>query len=201
LCEKLAECLTVLEHTFEQAYPGALAELELRASPLREQWEARGGGLLAALGRVTEPALIVPAADVVLVQPVQGGGGTAHALYNTVCFEAVLANAQARLPEVLRLGWLLAQLHLDLPAYGEALPPGRIQAVGALALLPATLAAGQQVELTHDDPDTLALALRAWPGHADVAQQLSTWWQTYQADRPAWSVALAALERMLAASS
>src|SRR5690606_23019649 len=99
----------------------ALEELELRSAPLREQWEARGGGLLATLARLTTAGLVPEMADVILVHPVLGGGGAAHWQYNSVQFEAVLANPLAELPEVLRLGWLLAQLNFDLPLYEDHL--------------------------------------------------------------------------------
>ena len=81
---------------------------------------------MAAIGRLTERELVVERADVILVHPVLGGGGWAYPPYNAVCFEAVLANPIAELPEVVRLGWLLAQLNLD-----SAGRSGRAAAAGA----------------------------------------------------------------------
>ena len=52
--------------------PDSLDELELRAQTVREQWEARGPGLLTLVGQQTHPQMIVPNADVILVQPVLG---------------------------------------------------------------------------------------------------------------------------------
>ena len=196
---RLAQRLVALEAAFQQANPRALDELELRGEPLREQWAARGPGLIAALARLTTPDLIVSEADAILVQPVLGGAGAAHELYNSVSIEAVLANPIAELPEVLRLGWLLAQLNLDLPRYREILTRDRPRAVGSLAMIPAVLAAAQEVELAQLDKATLATALAAWHVESAESEPLWEWWETYQATSVPWTVALGALDRMLAA--
>lgn len=195
--QSLTRRLIALQAAFDSAHPGALEELELRSAPLREQWEARGGGLLATLARLTTAGLVPEMADVILVHPVLGGGGAAHWQYNSVQFEAVLANPLAELPEVLRLGWLLAQLNFDLPLYEDHLNRHRLAVVGPLALIPPIVAAGAEVELARDQRDTVETAVPAWTGgHTDL-EALSTWWQTYQASNPPWHVALGALDRML----
>jgi hypothetical protein len=68
-------------------------------------------------------------------------------------------------------------------------------------LLPA-LAAAEEVELGRSDRATLILALQTWQPTAwdeRVAETFEEWWQVYCETRPAWPVALAALDRMLAA--
>ncbi len=195
----LARPLNALFAAFLRAQPEAVEELELRSGPLRGQWEARGPGLLATLMRLTEADLVVESADVILVQPVLGGGGAAHPLYNAVHFEALLANPLAELPEIVRLGWLWGQLHLDLPKYEDAVGRARMHLIGPLALVPPVLAAAQEVELARCDPTTIALALEAWHAPAVSVDVLLDWWATYQASSPAWSVALAALDRLLSA--
>jgi hypothetical protein len=200
--EQLASRLGALQRAFDQAHPRALEDLELRAAPLMEQWEARGPGLLADVGRRTEPELLVESADVILVHPVLGGGGAAHWLYNSVRIEAVLANPDPALPEVLRLGWLLAQLQLDVPRYHDNLHRDQLEAVGALAMIPPVLAAAQEVELARHDQPTLAAALAAWPRRAPAeveatAQTLFHWWETYESTSPTWAVALGALAEMV----
>jgi hypothetical protein len=179
------------------AYPGLVDELELRSGPLREQWEARGAGLLATVRRLTEEDVVVEAADVVLVQPALGGGGGAHPPYNLVHFEAVLANPHPELPEVARLGWFWAQLNRDLPKYEESIGRERMTHVGPLAVLPPVLAAAEEVELLKFDARLLEAALLAWDAPAADPAVLMNWWDTYHASRPAWSVALAALEQMV----
>jgi hypothetical protein len=93
------------------ALPHLSEELALRERPIREQWEARGAGMMQEIGRLTDPDLIVECCDVMLIHPALGGGGEAHLSYNSVRFEAVLANPVAELPEAIRLAWLIAQLH------------------------------------------------------------------------------------------
>jgi len=211
--EGLARAIASLEAAFTRAKPDAIDELELRSGPLIEQWEARGPGLLAALGRLTQNELLVERADVVLVHPVRGGAGSAHLAYNVACIEAVLVNPAADLPEVVRLGWLLAQLNLDLPLLQGDLSREDVARLGALALAPAALAAGQEVELTTASAAQLARALTTW--HADkggndsagsagrnaaqLAEVVWTWWETYNERHPAWPTALAALSQMLSA--
>ncbi len=197
--ERIAGLIGQVEAAARRVRPQLADELILRARPLRDQWEARGPGLLKIMGRVDE-RLLVPRADVVLVHPVQGGGGAAHLLYNSVRFEGVLANPHADLPEVVRLAWLLAQLNQDLPAYSENLPAARLPELAALALMPVALAAGEHVELTRCDEAALQRAVEVWQGgdnSAATASVLLDWWQTWLEARPAWHVALAALDRML----
>lgn len=200
LTNLLAGAISALENAYDKAAPRSNDELELRSGPLREQWEARGPGLLAQIGRSTEPELIVPQADVLLVHPIQGGGGEAHLAYNSAAIEAVLTNPRAELPEVVRLAWLLAQLNNDLPLYQGNLTRDRAAELGAYALLPATLAAAESVELARCDSATLALAAEMWlddPKEAQFIGTLEQWWQVYGESRPRWSVALAALDRLL----
>jgi hypothetical protein len=197
---ELALRLKALKQAQTAAIPRLVDELELRSGPLREQWEARGPGLWAGLGRLTETGLLVEQATVALVYPLRGGGGRAHVAYNMATIEAVLANPVNELPEIVRLGWLLSMLNLDLPKYSERLRAPR--RVFPLAMLPAVLTAAENVELARFDPSTMRLAIDAWridpAGRADdVVDTLGVWWQTYRDTRPPWDVALAALERML----
>ena len=53
---------------------------------------------------------MLPQCDVLLIHPALGGAGEAHLAYNSVRIEAVLANPNADLPEVVRLAWLIAQV-------------------------------------------------------------------------------------------
>ncbi len=201
LLDALSRTFLELERAVVATHPGLAEQLALRADPLRSQFEARGPGLLHVVGRITEPELMVEQATVVLVHPVLGGGGRAHLPYNTVRIEAVLANPHDGLPEAVRLGWLLAQLHQDVPRYSEHLPPADLPRLAALALVPPTLQAAEEVELVHDYRERVVEALAAWqiPGGAEpgLAPPLLQWWQTYCDSQPRWPVALGALARLL----
>jgi len=186
------------------ALPGLVDELAVRAGPLQQQWEARGPGLLAAVGRLTEPDLVVETADVVLIHPMLGGAGEAHTRYNSVRLEAVLANPVPELSEVLRLGWMLALLNTDLPRYREVIRYRDAVGVSAWSMLPPVLVAAETVELARYDPATLELAARSWglPSMADGATTsiVADWWEAYRADPTRWTIALAALDQLLAAT-
>jgi hypothetical protein len=193
----LARRLQTLAAAVDRALPNLLEELDLRSRPIREQWEARGPGLLAAARRLTDEDAVVEAAEVILVQPVAGGGGAAHPLYNAVRLEAVLANPLERLPEVVRLGWLWTQLHLDLPKFEEVVGRARLARVGRAGLVPVALAAAGEVELVRFDPPLVETALAAWNAPGVPAETLVAWWETYHAGETGWAAALAALAEMV----
>lgn len=181
--------------------PNLSEELALRQRPLREQWEARGPGLLFQIGALTEQELMPEQADVLLVYPAFGGAGTAHLSQNSVRIEAVLANPHAELPEIVRLAWLASQLQLDLPIHGENVQADRLPHVARLAMLPVALEAAETVELVRRSPQLAGHALRAWhlavPPGLDIVGLVTDWWETYKLDRPPFRVALQALDQMI----
>jgi len=182
------------------ALPNLAHELPLRERPLREQWEARGPGLLYHVAQLTEEDLLLDRCDVLLIHPALGGGGEAHLASNSVRLEAVLANPVAELPEIVRLAWFIAQLKLDLPLYSEAIHADRLPHLAGFAMLPAVLAAAEAVELARFMPQTMRQAVIAWrlfePLGLDGAALASEWWETYQETRPPFRIALAALDQM-----
>lgn len=198
--EALAGAIAEVELAARDVQPQLADELLLRSRPLREQWEARGPGLLRRMSELVDPQLLPAAADVILVHPVSGGRGVAHLLYNSVRLEAVLANPLTELPEILRLAWLVAQLNQDLPMYSEQVPAARLHGIARLALLPVTLLAAEHVELAASDEATLTCACRAWAESREanaLAELLTDWWHTYLESRPPWRVALQGLDRLL----
>ena len=202
---RLAAALAALELAVKAVDPRLAAELPLRERPLREQWEARGPGLLLYVAKQTEPQFVAESAEAVLVAPYVGGHGLAHAATNRVTFEAVLANPVAELPETVRLAWLAGQLNGELPRYVERLnAPANRELTVALAAVPPVLAAAEFVELASCDEATFALALESW--HIPVEPQTTAavlwqWWSTYLDSATAWPIALAALEQMLAGAT
>lgn len=194
-----------LEAAFNPIYPKLLEQLPLRARPLQEQWLGYGQGLLAHLGRLTHKNLLVDEARVVLLQPAVGGSGVAHLELNLVRTEAVLTNPMVELPEVVRLAWMLSQLNLELPGNSEYIGTNLISRLGPLAMLPATLAAAEVLELSRCNESMMELAIEQWhipvPKDQDVHVQLvpalMDWWETYLLTRPAMGTALQALAKML----
>jgi hypothetical protein len=200
LAQRIGGVIAHLQSEVRRAFPQLLVELALRGKPLREQWEARGPGLLRAVGLATEESLIVQAAHVILVQPALGGGGEAHLNANTVRIEAVLANPHAELPEVVRLAWLLAQLQLDLPAISDRIHADRLPHVARYAMLVPVLQAAEQVELVHCSPLLIERAISAWqitvPPDVNPVELVLKWWETYRELRPTFPVAMTALDQM-----
>lgn len=198
---QLAECLRELELEGRRALPQMLDDLAHRVRPLREHWEARGPGLLQAIGRLTDERLLAESATVVAVHPAFGGGGSASLTTNAVRIEAVLTNVVDGLPEVVRLGWLLAQLNHELPIFSDRVHGSRLPLIAQLAMLPATLQASETVELSQLTPFTIAEALPEWQidvaADKDIAATLLDWWNTYLETKPVWNVALAALDQMI----
>lgn len=203
---QIAEHLRPILQWGQSAFPDLLQSMRLRKDPLKTQWEARGPGLLHFVARLTAVHVIPPAAQVALVQPIAGGDGAAHLDFNSIRFEAVLANALPQLPEVVRMAWLISQLQIDLPANSESLDRRTLPWLAAVAMLPPTLAAAELVELAHADQQLLSAALDAWvlpafPGANTSADTLAAvvwnWWRTYERTKPPWPVALAALDRLL----
>jgi len=200
--EALARVLSGLRAAQLASQPSLLDELSLRSGPLREQWETYGPGLVRLATRMTEPELWVEEATVWPVYPFAGGGGVAHPPYNGARIEAVLANPRPELPEVVRLVWLVSQANLDLPRYADRL--ARPALVGALANIPAVVAAAAELELVSPERLPLKNVLTWWVGippeqATPLAATLAAWWEAVLGERPRWSIALAGLEAMIGA--
>ncbi len=197
---QLAAAIAGVETAVRQALPNMMEDLSLRLRPMREQWEAHGPGLLHCIARWTDPRIIAQQAQVILVHPSLGGGGSAHVAFNNALIEAVLTNPTEELPEMLRLAWLLSQLNLDLPMFSDTIHGKRLPHVAELAMIPVTLKAAEELDLLQLDPETIDLALNAWhvvtPPDVDPVDVLWRWWGTYVETRPRWDIAFTALDRM-----
>jgi len=197
----LAGRVADVEAAVRRTMPELIGQLSAQTELFAARWQEPLAALLDAIGRQTDPRLIVPRADVVLLPTVTGGDGAAYLPYNMVQIEAVEPDPEPRLPEVVRLAWLLAQLPVDLPMFSEMIPRDRVPLVAALAMLPVALAAAAELRLTDSYGPLLSLALDRWhvakAADADLADVLATWWTSHLDMRPAWNVSLGALDRMI----
>ena len=79
---------------------------------------------------------------------------------------------------------------------------GGWQTIAPLATLPLVLAAAEEVELSQLEHSTLGMALECWHLPTDlpedVEERLLRWWHTYSEGSTRWTVALTALDQMLA---
>ncbi len=222
VCESLARCggaslasrqsrivrlLSDAAGAIRHALPDLQNELGHRGRPLREQWEARGPGFLHNLRRLTGDCLQLERATAFPVIPILGGGGDIDPTQDAVRIEAVLANTVAELPEVVRLGWMLAQLACyHLPDHGPQLQsPTHCDAI-ALGMVPAALAAAEAVELAACNAETVQKAVFAWQPRPSGAETVAAkrnaglaweWWQGRRAEN-SWETAIAELEQQLA---
>ena len=200
--DPLADRVVAVERAFNSAAPNAAEELPLRTGPMSELWDAHGPGMLAAIANLTDAELLPDRVTVGVLLPVTGGGGRSYPDGNIVLTEGVLANPHARLPEIVRLAWLVAQLNLDLARFQGELKRERAVELGGWALLPATLAAASELELAKCDEATLREAVTAWrvevPPNRAFIPDLMRWWETYCTDQPAWPVAVTALDMLIA---
>lgn len=200
---RLVGILQQCRHQFARAFPTSANELPLRSGPMRQLWEGCGPGLLRLTERQTGQDVAIDEASIVLVQPILGGYGYAHLLANRVHVEAILTHTDPRLPESLRLAWLLSQLDLDRPQFSEQINAHRLRAVAGLAMLPAVLCAGEELEICRFNPELLTLAIDCWYcptlglDVATASSVVTLWWETFQASRPAWRIALTGLDRLL----
>lgn len=196
-----------LELSFAGQFPKFSEEIRLRSQLLEQLWMSYGPGLMHSIGRQTESELIVESAQVFVLQPIVGGAGYATLRSNRAYLEGILANVQPVLPEYLRLAHLVAQLDFERPVFSELIHGYRLPLIAGLSTLPATLRAAEELGLCAVDEKLLTEAVRLWvlSEHQEspitdaqvLAMTLNTWWETYQASRPAWRVALTALERMI----
>jgi hypothetical protein len=139
------------------------------------------------------------------MQPVLGGSGVAHIEQNLVRIEAVLTNPLVELPEVVRLGWLLSQLHIDQAHFSDAIGSNLLSRLAPLAMLPPILAAAEVMELSKCDESIAELAIEHWhipvpreqDIHTDIVPLMMDWWETYLQTRPDWHTAMLAFEKML----
>jgi len=195
---------------FQERYPKSSQQLSLRARPIREQWEAYGAGLLRRMATQTHESFIPKSVVCVLLSPYRGGDGDCDPGSATLWMEAVLTNPVPMVPEVLRLAWLVmrvgagAQILQPLATEGtqETDDCKRAALVLALALLPVVLEASSYLELSLSPSGNAALisaAAQAWCGPLEPAEidTILKWWGQSEDLKPAFPVALKALDRML----
>lgn len=176
-------------------YPNLSESLRLRMRPIREQWEARGPGLMSSIANLMgykSSSEMVP--NIILVHPVLGGAAHSLPSHHALVFEAVLANSFPELPEVLRLAWGLTQLFTYRMC--QSVNFECHQSLCEIATIPPTLAAGEIVELCRFEKTSLHLALDKWCG----SQRFDTdtvwnWWNDHNHSN-AWPDRLIELQKV-----
>jgi hypothetical protein len=174
---------------FNSRYPKLAEQLDLRARPLRERWETYGPGLLNQVGKQIwgdrpPEEWWMPNVTALMVQPMRGGDGGCDASSSRLWLEAMLTDVDPRVPEVLRVAWLVTTMAIDNYAR-ETSGDLRLMRPWSLVSVPLVLSAASEMELVRGDVLPIGEAMKLWHfGDAQVAQTVSQWWAV-QADSTA----------------
>lgn len=106
----IASGLAETRLAYHDRFPKAAGQLELRARPIRQQWDAYGPGLLRRIGQQTHESYLPKSVTGVMLTPYCGGAGDCSTATETFWMEAVLTNPVAAVPEVLRAAWLVTRI-------------------------------------------------------------------------------------------
>jgi hypothetical protein len=205
LIQRLTGSITDVEAAFKLLFPKYVEQFDYRIRPLQEQWIGYGSGFLAHIRRLTRSDELIREACVIGVQPILGGAGRAHVEHQAIHIEAVLTNPLPELPEVVRLGWLLSQLHSLGFRSQLTYSQESLRNLLPIAMLIPSLAAAEVLELTQCNEAIAELAIENWniaiPANQDVLTELipllMDWWETCLKTKPDWSVAIKALAQRL----
>lgn len=190
-----------------QAYAGRfpkLAEqLELRARPLREKWDAVGPGLLQDVERQVwknspPRGWWTSRLTAQLVQPMRGGDGGFAADDGRFWIEAMLTDVDPRVPEVLRVAWLITRIAIDSHTKKK---PGEqsLATAWSLACVPLVLTAAANLDLISANPLPIDRAMVLWHrSDTNITGILEQWWNGYKKSPTPLPVALRQLDQSIA---
>jgi hypothetical protein len=205
----LADLITDVEAAFRQLFPRYDEQSAFRFRPLQEQWLGYGRGLMNQWKRLVRQDALVDRCTVIGLQPILGGFGKAHPDSDLVRIEAVLTNARPELPEVIRLGWLLAQMECESSELFLRDVSVDLPTLIPLATIPSILAAGQELELTRCDSTHVALAIKHWhvsspcaplsetESPSKLASSLLAWWNSSERAQAPWQASVQMLAKQL----
>ncbi len=188
--------ITDVRGAMNELYPRLEEQLPLRGRPLRDQWETCGPGLMRMVGKLSHPDLLPSRATLVLVHPAGGGGAAAVPDQRWGWIEAVLTNVVPKLPETVRVAWVLASIGIAHPDANRLVAPHRLMQVGTVASVPIALSAAAELDLIDDPLSMINTALSAWRVEADP-EIVQRWWKQQLDGAVPFAVGLRALERML----
>ncbi len=187
---------------FMSRFPKLSEQLDLRARPLRERWETFGPGLLSEIGKQVWGS--IPPNDwwqspvtALTVQPIRGGDGGCDAMQSRIWFEAMLTDVDPRVPEVLRVAWLVTRVAIESHAR-QSSGDLRLMVPWSLVSVPLVLSAAAQLELISADSLPVSKAMEMWQfGDARTAKTVSQWWIEQQQDNGPLPAKLRQLEERL----
>ncbi len=188
-------------------FPRLSEQLELRSRPLKERWDTVGRGLVKQIAKqiwsTTPPTNWWPASVTIrLVQPVRGGDGGMIAGENpsnaAIWIEAMLTDASPRVPEVLRVAWLLTRLAIEHHLI-EKQPSPEMALAWELASVPLVLRAAAEFDITRAESLPIAEAMEVWRlrSPAGTIKRVESWWREFENDESPLPASLKDLSRSL----
>ena len=192
-----------------QAYTGRFPklgeQLELRARPLREKWEAVGPGLLRDVERQVwdnspPSGWWTSRLTVQLVQPMRGGDGGYAADDGKLWIEAMLTDVDPGVPEVLRVAWLITRIAIESHTRKKT---GELALGNAWSMVPVplVLTAAANLDLIRPNPLPIKRAMELWQrSDASTAETLAKWWNGFRQSPTPLPVALQQLDQLLEAA-
>jgi hypothetical protein len=187
---------------FNNRYPKLAEQLDLRARPLRERWDTYGPGLLNQVGKQIwgdspPEEWWVPGVTALMVQPMRGGDGGCDASSSRLWLEAMLTDVDQRVPEVLRVAWLVTSMAIDNYAR-ETSGDLRLMLPWSLVSVPLVLSAGKELELVRGDELPIREAMKVWHfADEGVAETVSRWWADQADSMDPMPARLKRLDQML----
>ena len=193
IARQLEECRLALNSQF----PRLDEQLQLRSRPLRDRWESVGPGLLRLIMKEiwsdSPPKRWSPTRmDVLLVKPMRGGDGGFDAESRSIWIEAMLTDVSVRVPEVLRLAWLVTQCNID--HHLQEMKEDAIQdehsdlkPAWSLATVPLVLKCASELDLVAAPDLPISESLELWRFiSGDTASEIAVseivvdWWKSVE---------------------
>lgn len=194
--------LSEARSAFLSRHPKLEEQLELRARPLRERWEAFGEGLLREIERQvwqnSPPEGWWPSRVTgLLLQPLRGGDGGCDGPSETFWIEAMLTDADPRVPEVLRVAWLMTRMAIENHSRQRSGDTTLLKP-WSYASVPLVLVAATGVELIQAGQLPTGRAMELWHfGDPLAADTVTLWWDEFQQTKEPLPVALRKLNQSL----
>ncbi|TWU45643.1 hypothetical protein Q31b_08190 [Novipirellula aureliae] len=211
IVRKIDDCRLVMT----QRFPRLEDQLELRARPLRDHWDSVGPGLLHQIAKQIWQDTVPktwwpPRVNALLVQPMRGGDGGFDSGGSKIWIEAMLTNADPRIPEVLRVAWLVTRLAIEQHLSEKPVTQVGLCEAWSFAAVAITLNAAAELELIAAKPLSgkplsgkplsasplpIADAVSLWriSDHSSLGNLIDHWWQQFASNPTPLPVALKSL--------
>lgn len=198
---ELTQFVIAAEQAFNSHYPAWRGIAEALNQKRQLNWKVYGSALTAAVGALTEAALVPLTAEFV---PLYAAGlirPNVDVLSNVVLIE--YDDTLDELTSGMQLVWLALLLNLEMESLIGEMNREKAVEIGRLAMVPVVMAAAAAHHNTPFDQPELDRLMTAWNVKADqqTQQTLLKWWDVYSTRRPTWQTAMNGLQHLLEADA